>query len=512
MLQTILIIADGEFSLLDLSESLNRLQPDLCILHATRDSKALYVMESQSVDLLIVDVEIATAKNFNLLKTMEGLQPRVPLMLIAEPEEMRSIDTERFQIIQILDRPLQADQLHKTLQESFQEAAEGVIQGFSLSGLLQIMEMEQKSCLLDLQGQKAGQLYLLKGKLCHACCGDLKGEEAAKLLLSQENLKIEIKPVKYLTPERQSINIPLQYLLMEAMRLKDEAQYEAQHEPELKKDSSKERGIPGNKQKEIGARSTDLPPRTPKNPTSVFSQNVPNLRQKSTVFPYGISEEKHSGTTDEKSPVPRERSTRNKQNTGIPPHQLLRGEPKHRIERFRSASPPQPLREEAQSREEQALDSEKLPLKLRRASSVKSPPVPRDRIPTAPLNSESSPKLSREAQKIKDLLSLSSLFESIGVEMWSLFNEEGTLIQSNSNLNIDLLKFFEVINRFSLLLAKDYSWSVPLTSRFNLADHRILFLVSIKRLYVFYVVKKNKNLIDYYQEVLLELERIDHGL
>jgi len=101
----------------------------------------------------------------------------------------------------------------------------GRIEGVSLSSFLQMSEMDGSTYTLTVRsGEKSGTLHLLNGNLIDAETDDLRHREAAFTILSWENTQIDIK--KPSGRQKNEIGLPLMQILMEALKEKDEIEYE----------------------------------------------------------------------------------------------------------------------------------------------------------------------------------------------------------------------------------------------------------------------------------------------
>jgi CheY-like chemotaxis protein len=107
----------------------------------------------------------------------------------------------------------------------------GVIQGrleeMSVAELMQSLEMGQKTCRLTLRrnGDKA-ELYFAAGQCKHAQLGGTEGDPVAYQVISWPDGEFEIEFGA--TPSRQTVTMSTTGLLMEAMRLMDEANQSVQ--------------------------------------------------------------------------------------------------------------------------------------------------------------------------------------------------------------------------------------------------------------------------------------------
>jgi hypothetical protein len=71
-----------------------------------------------------------------------------------------------------------------------------------------------------------GLLFMDKGRICHAVCGDLEGEEAVYRCLSFRGGSFSNLPWR--EPERITIDSPTEFLLIQAARRRDEMKDEEQ--------------------------------------------------------------------------------------------------------------------------------------------------------------------------------------------------------------------------------------------------------------------------------------------
>lgn len=120
-----------------------------------------------------------------------------------------------------------------TVQTNTDETLSGVINGFTVSSFLQILELEQKTCCLKVQFQDmCGTVYIRRGVVLDAEVDTMNGDEAATLILSWDNATIRVEN----KCERKTKNIKssLTRLLLEGLKRKDEAAVANASQNELK--------------------------------------------------------------------------------------------------------------------------------------------------------------------------------------------------------------------------------------------------------------------------------------
>jgi hypothetical protein len=117
--------------------------------------------------------------------------------------------------------------------ESMNADIGGQIHGISLPSFLQMAEMEKSSFTLRVTARhRVGVLHLSEGNLFAAEFDKLKGSEAAFHIISWDDASIDIEPLG--VPESQEITMPLMHLLMESLKLKDEAALPQDRPPQPK--------------------------------------------------------------------------------------------------------------------------------------------------------------------------------------------------------------------------------------------------------------------------------------
>ncbi len=112
------------------------------------------------------------------------------------------------------------------------EGFSGFAAGVNLADLVQLACLESKDRkLLVLAGHRSGEIFFSKGEVVHCATGKKQGEEAFYEMLSWE--KGSFKFV-HETTELRSVEIPWNFLLIEALRIKDEKKAHKEKDRALK--------------------------------------------------------------------------------------------------------------------------------------------------------------------------------------------------------------------------------------------------------------------------------------
>jgi CheY-like chemotaxis protein len=108
---------------------------------------------------------------------------------------------------------------HKPVATGFR----GVLRQVSLEDVIQMECLNRNSSILEVKGSRwTGQIFIKEGAIIHAEAGDRNGESALNRILGLKGGEFNLKP--FVDPPRQSIDGPWEFLLMEAARVRDEAQ------------------------------------------------------------------------------------------------------------------------------------------------------------------------------------------------------------------------------------------------------------------------------------------------
>ncbi len=196
------------------------------ILLANNGAEAIKVLQQNSISVVVTDIKIPKIDGPEFLIYVKENYPETPCFVMTahgtpEIKEKLSKNTLR-----IFDKPFRIDDLAAAvIQVLAQDAPDGSLKGISVASFLQLIEMEEKTCFLEISsnGGQKGLFYFKDGKLYDAVYSSLKGEEAAFKLLALDKASIRLKNLSDNKVVKR-INISLMNLIMESLRRKDESQ------------------------------------------------------------------------------------------------------------------------------------------------------------------------------------------------------------------------------------------------------------------------------------------------
>lgn len=207
------------------------------IVHADNGQKAKEILERTDISVLVTDIVMPKMDGLQLLSYMEEQHPDTPCIVITSyplPMAKGKLLSKVFHYIQ---KPVSPPELAQAILRGLEQSKKaGDLGTFSVAGILQLVEIEGKTCLLDIHqsGERKGSLFIYGGQLYNAICGKLLGEDAALnlLVLDEVLIKRRTLPKKGIA---RLIHKSNQHLLLNAMHLKDT---QTEHEAENKSQKS----------------------------------------------------------------------------------------------------------------------------------------------------------------------------------------------------------------------------------------------------------------------------------
>jgi DNA-binding response OmpR family regulator len=219
---TVLIVDDEPLFLSSVAEGLRTQEVDYEVLTAANGREALALAESHPVDLVVTDIKMPELDGFGLIGYLLETHPGTPVIVMTAfgtpdiEEKVRATGA-----IGYLEKPIDFQTLTERIEQALRRSARGHIQGITLFSFLQLLQMERKTCTLEVTSKgRTARLHFQEGELIDAEAGDLRGEEAVQALSSWEAPKIEIDNV--CRAKKRTIATSLTNLLLEAARLEDE--------------------------------------------------------------------------------------------------------------------------------------------------------------------------------------------------------------------------------------------------------------------------------------------------
>ena len=194
-------------------------------IHAYNGEEAIEILNQRYISLMVTDVVMPKLDGLALLTYIHNNYPQIQcIVMTGSRSQLVKKKLQNDNIFRLFHKPFHFDALTQAILQALdQDVPGGVLKGISVASFLQMIEMEEKTCLFEVKSPgKKGIFYFQEGILFDAAFGKLKGDEAALEIIGMKNAEISFKraPMGKLN---QNIKKPLTALIMEAMRRKDEA-------------------------------------------------------------------------------------------------------------------------------------------------------------------------------------------------------------------------------------------------------------------------------------------------
>lgn len=240
-MKKILIAEDDSIFLNLITASLKKSTPQFDILQAKNGEQAIQLLKQHQVSLLVTDVKMPKVDGLALLAYVNENFPFIPCFVMTAYETPELRQRLPKDIRKFLRKPFAPDRLGAEISSVLQQdMPKGIVSGISVSSFMMMIEMEKKTCILEvkLPDGATGLFYFEKGVLCNAVCNGLKGEEAALKFVARKRAKFSFRPL----PKKKIAKLT-------AMPLKDLMQKAAATESPLQQekntDTVKALNLPG---------------------------------------------------------------------------------------------------------------------------------------------------------------------------------------------------------------------------------------------------------------------------
>lgn len=192
---------------------------------ASNGKEALEILEREKVEMIILDIQMPVMDGLQFLAELHNRKIWLPIIIMTGADyPVSHRDFSEFGIVDYLKKPALFEDLEDRIEEILiKEENKDLISGISLLGILQVLEMEQKTGImsLNIRGNE-GKIFFRDGKVADIEAGDLSVNEAIHEFVrpDMEAKKINIE---YINHRRESVvNKSLTEMVLDAARELDE--------------------------------------------------------------------------------------------------------------------------------------------------------------------------------------------------------------------------------------------------------------------------------------------------
>ncbi|MBW1841179.1 MAG: response regulator [Deltaproteobacteria bacterium] len=218
-MDNVLIAEDDKILLKILVTIMGKYADKFTVIPVRDGQEAIDVLKKEPVSILVTDIQMPRVDGLNLLAYVREHHPNVPCFVMSahgSPQIKAKLPQD---LLQFFSKPFDIDELGKAIIETLErDTTRDDFQRVSLVSFLNMIEMEQASCVFDIKpgDQNKGMLYFKDGVLFDAEYIDLKGEAAAIELISMKKATFGFK---FFSPEglTRQITKDLNQLIHEAL-------------------------------------------------------------------------------------------------------------------------------------------------------------------------------------------------------------------------------------------------------------------------------------------------------
>jgi len=230
-MKKVLLVDDDSAFLESLKDGLEQYDDGIGYLVAADGEEALRVLEKNEVVTLVTDLKMPHLDGYGLITRVLEQNPEIPCIVMTAHGSGELERTFEAYSIEYVEKPIDMDHLHRVVVKTVRHWGEqGQLRGASLPGFVQMVELERKSCRVEVCrsfGGDRGVLCFTEGRLLDAGLGHLPPREAALEILGWQEVYIRIRTQR--SRCRPRISTPLMELILEAARLADEKNRDNPH-------------------------------------------------------------------------------------------------------------------------------------------------------------------------------------------------------------------------------------------------------------------------------------------
>ena len=224
-LKQVLIVDDEEDILWSLQNNLCNDSLKVDILSASSGEQALEILnQSKQIDLVITDIKMPGISGLDLLIEIKNRYPYTSVIVMtAFPSNEYKREAILKGSLHFLEKPFDINELREMVTLALKEdnMFKGTVAGVGLTDVIQIKALSGvNSALRVKEGNHQGIIYFESGRIVHAICDDLEGEEAFYQIMEFNGGLLD--SINVTEMPAHTIEIPVEALLMEGVRRMDE--------------------------------------------------------------------------------------------------------------------------------------------------------------------------------------------------------------------------------------------------------------------------------------------------
>ena len=215
----VLIAEDDSDQLVRMIRILRNYRDKFEVIPVSDGKQAIDVLKQEPVSLIVTDIKMPEMNGMILLAYVHTYHPSTPCFVVTAYGTSRLKSKLPKDILRFFQKPFDVNDLaHAIMAVLERDRAGGDVEGISIVSFLNMIEIEQTSCVFEIQPRNnpAGYLVFENGILYDAAFKNLMGEVAALKLIASDIESYRFKPALEKEVVRQ-IKTKLQDLIRNAL-------------------------------------------------------------------------------------------------------------------------------------------------------------------------------------------------------------------------------------------------------------------------------------------------------
>ncbi len=176
------------------------------------ETAAIECLQKDDIDLVMTGIRILKDGEQRLLSHLDEYHPEIPCIVITTrgDRELKTLPANL--AVHFLEKPFTPADLGRKIFSLLGMDASETTSGISLANFLQILEMEEQSCIVKIETtrKQTGYFCFKDGKLYDAVFGEHRGEDAAIRMIPLRSNRIHIRDLPNPNPKKR---ISIDYLM-----------------------------------------------------------------------------------------------------------------------------------------------------------------------------------------------------------------------------------------------------------------------------------------------------------
>jgi DNA-binding NtrC family response regulator len=167
-----ILIAEDDLKLQKfLQARLKKYQNEFEVILASNGEEAAKVLQQKHIALLITDIEMPKYDGMKLLSYINNKFPHIPCIVMSAHMPTGLVEKlSDDNLLRLFQKPFQLDELTQAIRQALEkEVPDGTLKGISVASFLQMIQLEDKTCLFEVTRRERARGFLFQGRYPIRC-------------------------------------------------------------------------------------------------------------------------------------------------------------------------------------------------------------------------------------------------------------------------------------------------------------------------------------------------------